>query len=44
MMVQIQQFMEKPDFSREFGTQIYEQRIVQLEKRGEAVAGRVWQG
>uniref|UniRef100_A0A8C9MX61 RNA helicase n=1 Tax=Serinus canaria TaxID=9135 RepID=A0A8C9MX61_SERCA len=37
MMVQIQQFMEKPDFSRDFGTQIYEQRIVELEKRGEGV-------
>ncbi|XP_050841554.1 ATP-dependent RNA helicase DHX58 isoform X1 [Serinus canaria] len=33
MMVQIQQFMEKPYFSRDFGTQIYEQRIVELEKR-----------
>ncbi|KAF4787487.1 putative ATP-dependent RNA helicase DHX58 [Turdus rufiventris] len=33
MMVQIQQFMDQPDFSRDFGTQIYEQRIVELEKR-----------
>ncbi|XP_039553258.1 probable ATP-dependent RNA helicase DHX58 isoform X1 [Passer montanus] len=32
VMVQIQQFMEKPDFPRDFGTQIYEQRIVELEK------------
>ncbi|KAM7029889.1 ATP-dependent RNA helicase DHX58 [Acridotheres tristis] len=33
VMVQIQQFMEKPDLPRDFGTQIYEQRIVELEKR-----------
>ncbi|XP_066422978.1 ATP-dependent RNA helicase DHX58 isoform X2 [Molothrus aeneus] len=33
VMVQIQQFMEKPDFPRDFGTQVYEQRIVELEKR-----------
>ncbi|RLV91375.1 hypothetical protein DV515_00014125 [Chloebia gouldiae] len=44
VMLRIQQFMEKPDFSRDFGTQIYEQRIVELEKRGEGVAVRVWQG
>lgn len=43
-MLRIQQFMEKPDFLRDFGTQIYEQRIVELEKRGEGVAVRVWQG
>ncbi|XP_015506601.1 probable ATP-dependent RNA helicase DHX58 [Parus major] len=33
VMVQIQQFMEKPDLLQNFGTQIYEQRIVELEKR-----------
>uniref|UniRef100_A0A8C0VI76 RNA helicase n=1 Tax=Cyanistes caeruleus TaxID=156563 RepID=A0A8C0VI76_CYACU len=33
VMVQIQQFMEKPDLPQNFGTQIYEQRIVELEKR-----------
>ncbi|NXD44093.1 DHX58 helicase, partial [Copsychus sechellarum] len=33
VMVQIQQFMEEPDLPRDFGTQIYEQRIVELEKR-----------
>ncbi|XP_012426558.5 ATP-dependent RNA helicase DHX58 isoform X2 [Taeniopygia guttata] len=33
VMLRIQQFMEKPDFLRDFGTQIYEQRIVELEKR-----------
>ncbi|NWT20158.1 DHX58 helicase, partial [Vireo altiloquus] len=33
VMVQIQQYMEKPDLPRDFGTQIYEQRIVELEKR-----------
>ncbi|KAI1230301.1 hypothetical protein IHE44_0010267 [Lamprotornis superbus] len=33
VMVQIQQFMEKPDLPRDFGTPIYEQRIVELEKR-----------
>uniref|UniRef100_A0A8U7NSF4 RNA helicase n=1 Tax=Corvus moneduloides TaxID=1196302 RepID=A0A8U7NSF4_CORMO len=33
MMVQIQQYMEKPGLPWDFGTQIYEQRIVELEKR-----------
>ncbi|NXR29895.1 DHX58 helicase, partial [Cinclus mexicanus] len=33
VMVQIQQFMGKPDLPRDFGTQIYEQRIMELEKR-----------
>ncbi|NXT67303.1 DHX58 helicase, partial [Chaetops frenatus] len=33
IMVQIQQFMEKPDLPQNFGTQIYEQCIVELEKR-----------
>ncbi|RMC01474.1 hypothetical protein DUI87_21913 [Hirundo rustica rustica] len=33
VMVQIQQFMGKPDLPRDFGTQIYEQRVVELEKR-----------
>ncbi|NXY55200.1 DHX58 helicase, partial [Callaeas wilsoni] len=33
VMMQIQQFMEKPDLPQDFGTQIYEQRIVELEKR-----------
>ncbi|NXI79480.1 DHX58 helicase, partial [Rhipidura dahli] len=33
MMVQIQQYMEKPGLPQDFGTQIYEQRIVELEKR-----------
>ncbi|NWW01172.1 DHX58 helicase, partial [Oreocharis arfaki] len=33
MMVQIQQYMEEPDLPWDFGTQIYEQRIVELEKR-----------
>ncbi|NXO15031.1 DHX58 helicase, partial [Oriolus oriolus] len=33
VMVQIQQHMEKPDLPQDFGTQIYEQRIVELEKR-----------
>ncbi|NXA57872.1 DHX58 helicase, partial [Mohoua ochrocephala] len=32
VMVQIQKYMEKPDLPRDFGTQIYEQRIVELEK------------
>lgn len=43
-MEQIQQYMEMPSLPRDFGTQIYEQRIVELEKRGEEVAARVWQG
>lgn len=34
-MEQIQQYMEMPALRRDFGTQIYEQRIVELEKRGE---------
>uniref|UniRef100_A0A8C3V3Q2 RNA helicase n=1 Tax=Catharus ustulatus TaxID=91951 RepID=A0A8C3V3Q2_CATUS len=33
MMAQIQQFMDEPDLPRDFGTQIYEQRIVELENR-----------
>ncbi|NXB61981.1 DHX58 helicase, partial [Struthidea cinerea] len=33
MMVQIQQYMAKPDLPPDFGTQIYEQRIMELEKR-----------
>ncbi|NXB41153.1 DHX58 helicase, partial [Eulacestoma nigropectus] len=32
-MVKIQQYMEKPNLPRDFGTQIYEQRIMELEKR-----------
>lgn len=43
-MAQIQQFMDEPDLPRDFGTQIYEQRIVELEKRGEGAAVWVWQG
>lgn len=42
--MQIQQFMGTPDLPRDFGTQVYEQRIVELEKRGEGAAGRVWPG
>ncbi|NXK13279.1 DHX58 helicase, partial [Herpetotheres cachinnans] len=34
MMEQIQQYMEMPGLPQDFGTQIYEQRIVELEKRG----------
>ncbi|NWV58173.1 DHX58 helicase, partial [Daphoenositta chrysoptera] len=37
VMVQIQQHMEKPNLPRDFGTQIYEQRIVELEKRAAEV-------
>ncbi|NXY08030.1 DHX58 helicase, partial [Pteruthius melanotis] len=33
VMAQIQQYMEKPYLPRDFGTQIYEQRIMELEKR-----------
>ncbi|NWV41652.1 DHX58 helicase, partial [Grantiella picta] len=33
VMVQLHQYMEKPDLLRDIGTQIYEQRIVELEKR-----------
>ncbi|NXS84075.1 DHX58 helicase, partial [Erpornis zantholeuca] len=33
VMVQIQQYMGKPDLPQDFGTQIYEQRIVELEKK-----------
>uniref|UniRef100_A0A8C5TWQ2 RNA helicase n=1 Tax=Malurus cyaneus samueli TaxID=2593467 RepID=A0A8C5TWQ2_9PASS len=33
MMMQIQQYMQEPDLPQDFGTQIYEQRIVELEKR-----------
>ncbi|NWY70517.1 DHX58 helicase, partial [Erithacus rubecula] len=33
VMMQIQQFMGEPDLPQDFGTQIYEQRIVELEKR-----------
>ncbi|XP_042643176.1 probable ATP-dependent RNA helicase DHX58 [Tyto alba] len=33
MMEQIQQHMETPGLPQDFGTQIYEQRIVELEKR-----------
>ncbi|XP_054252831.1 ATP-dependent RNA helicase DHX58 [Indicator indicator] len=32
MMEQIQQYMEMPDLPQDFGTQMYEQRIVELEK------------
>ncbi|XP_037267138.1 LOW QUALITY PROTEIN: ATP-dependent RNA helicase DHX58 [Falco biarmicus] len=34
MMEQIQQYMEMPGLPQDFGTQIYEQHIVELEKRG----------
>lgn len=34
-MAQIQQYMEMPTLPQDFGTQIYEQRIVEVEKRGE---------
>ncbi|NXH75487.1 DHX58 helicase, partial [Hydrobates tethys] len=33
MMEQIQRYMEMPDLPQDFGTQIYEQRVVELEKR-----------
>ncbi|NWX93708.1 DHX58 helicase, partial [Nothoprocta pentlandii] len=33
IMEQIQQYMGMPDLSRDFGTQTYEQRIVELEKK-----------
>ncbi|XP_075631123.1 ATP-dependent RNA helicase DHX58 [Balearica regulorum gibbericeps] len=33
VMERIQQYMEMPDLPQNFGTQIYEQRIVELEKR-----------
>ncbi|NXA09263.1 DHX58 helicase, partial [Sapayoa aenigma] len=33
VMAQIQQYMEMPDLPWDFGTQVYEQRIVELEKR-----------
>ncbi|NWX09723.1 DHX58 helicase, partial [Caloenas nicobarica] len=33
VMEQIQQYMEMPALPRDFGTQIYEQRIVEVEKR-----------
>ncbi|KAM6233818.1 ATP-dependent RNA helicase DHX58 isoform 2-T2 [Spheniscus humboldti] len=33
VMEQIQQYMEMPGLPQDFGTQIYEQRIVELEKR-----------
>ncbi|NWU55536.1 DHX58 helicase, partial [Dromas ardeola] len=33
MMRQIQQYMEIPGLPQDFGTQVYEQRIVELEKR-----------
>ncbi|NXJ69696.1 DHX58 helicase, partial [Rostratula benghalensis] len=33
VMRQIQQYMETPDLPQDFGTQVYEQRIVELEKR-----------
>ncbi|XP_069642408.1 ATP-dependent RNA helicase DHX58 isoform X1 [Haliaeetus albicilla] len=33
MMEQIQQYMEMPGLPQDFGTQIYEQRIMELEKR-----------
>lgn len=36
-MEQIQQFMELPNLPQDFGTQVYEQRIVELENRGEVV-------
>ncbi|XP_054032774.1 ATP-dependent RNA helicase DHX58 [Dryobates pubescens] len=32
IMEQIQEYMEMPDLPRDFGTQMYEQRIVELEK------------
>ena len=40
-MERIQQYMEMPGLPQDFGTQVYEQRIVELEKRGEEVAVRV---
>ncbi|NWW49817.1 DHX58 helicase, partial [Pedionomus torquatus] len=33
VMRRIQQYMEMPDLPQDFGTQVYEQRIVELEKR-----------
>ncbi|NXY92717.1 DHX58 helicase, partial [Alcedo cyanopectus] len=33
VMERIQQYMEMPNLPRDFGTQVYEQRIVELEKR-----------
>ncbi|NXS61685.1 DHX58 helicase, partial [Brachypteracias leptosomus] len=33
VMEQIQQYMELPNLPQDFGTQVYEQRIVELEKR-----------
>lgn len=44
MMEQIQQYMEMPGLPQDFGTQIYEQRIMELEKRGEEAVVWVWRG
>ncbi|NXV81848.1 DHX58 helicase, partial [Atlantisia rogersi] len=40
VMERIHQYMKMPDLPQNFGTQIYEQRIVELEKRGEGVPVR----
>lgn len=37
-MAQIQKHMEMPELPQNFGTQVYEQRIVELENRGEELA------
>ncbi|XP_053114427.1 ATP-dependent RNA helicase DHX58 [Hemicordylus capensis] len=34
MMIQIHSYLDKPDLTTDFGTQIYEQHIVELEKEG----------
>lgn len=38
IMAQIQEHMEMPELPQNFGTQVYEQRIVELENRGEELA------
>lgn len=43
-MEQIQQYMEMPNLPQDFGTQVYEQRIMELEKKGEEAAVWVRQG
>ncbi|NXD65757.1 DHX58 helicase, partial [Eolophus roseicapillus] len=40
VMEQIQKYMEIPNLPQDFGTQVYEQRIVELENRGEVVRVR----
>ncbi|NWT04379.1 DHX58 helicase, partial [Mionectes macconnelli] len=44
VMEQIHQHMEIPHLPQDFGTQIYEQRIVELEKTGEGAVAWVWWG